>query len=61
MAGLPNPLTPGAPAPDVDRRGPVVDVRERVGAEAAVPDDDFAVEWQLEERAPAEQRRPALV
>jgi len=61
MATRPNPPTPGTPVPDADRRGAVVDLRERVGADAPVGDEDFAVEWQLEQPAPGEHRRPALV
>jgi len=61
MAARPNPPTPGAPEPDVARRGPVVDLRDRAGADAPLGDEDFAVEWQLEQPAPGEHRRPALV
>ena len=61
MAARPNPPSPGVPAPDADRAGPVVDLRERARAAAPVGDDDFAVVWQLERPAPKEGRRPSLV
>ena len=61
MAARPNPPSPGVPAPDVDRAGPVVDLRERVRALTSVGDDDFAVEWQIELPPAAERRPPALV